>query len=113
MMDMDHVLVEINRFVKLAKKHCTYPNEHNLNKDEAATIYLYTMEMLENASVHHFLNESLRDENRAAVRPWFAYLKLFVSAASKLFDFKGVVWRVILKDVSHAIKRKYCQAFSP
>ncbi|CAF3385253.1 unnamed protein product [Rotaria socialis] len=103
--ELRDLVPEINRFVKMAKRHCIFPNDHNLSKDEAASIYLYTMEMLEKASVYHLLNRALRADNRADVRPWFAYLKLFDSATSKLPNFKGVIWRGVDKDVSQTFKK--------
>jgi hypothetical protein len=103
--DLRDFLPEINRFVKMAKKHCTFPNEHKLEKDEAATVYLYTMEMSDDACVYRILNQTLRVEDRSKVRPWFPYLKLLDSAMSKLPKFKGIVWRGVNKDVSTAFKK--------
>ncbi|CAF1411681.1 unnamed protein product [Rotaria sp. Silwood1] len=103
--DVGKYLPEINRFVKMAKKHCTYPNEHKLSKDEAAALYLYTMEMSDEATAYRLLNETLRAEDRSTVRPWFSYLKLLDSAAAKLPKFKGTVWRGVNKNVSHTFKK--------
>jgi hypothetical protein len=89
----------------LAKKHCTFPNENNLNKDEAAAIYLYTMEMSEDVCIYRILNQALRVEDRSKVRPWFAYLKLLDSAAAKLPKYKDIVWRGVNKDVSKSFKK--------
>ncbi len=103
--DVQDILPEINRFVKLAKRHCTHPDEYNLTKDEAATVYLYTMEMSDDACVYRILNQTLRAEDRSKVRPWFGYLKLLDSATSKLPEFKGIVWRGVNKDVTTAFKK--------
>ena len=35
---------ELPRFIKTAKRHCQYPSEHGLSKDQSAAIYIYTME---------------------------------------------------------------------
>jgi hypothetical protein len=105
MKDLQHLLPEINRFVKLAKRHCTHPNEHNLTKEEAATVYLYTMEMSDDACVYRILNQTLRADDRSKVRPWFGYLKLLDSATSKLPKFKGTIWRGVNKDVTMAFKK--------
>ena len=35
---------ELSNYVKIAKKHCHYPNEYGLSKDQSASIYIYTME---------------------------------------------------------------------
>ena len=103
--NMDKLLPEINRFVKLAKRHCTFPNDQKLSKDEAAALYLYTMEMSDDACIYRILNETLRVEDRSKVRPWFSYLKLLDSAASKLPNFKGTVWRGVNKDVRQQFKK--------
>jgi len=103
--DLRNFLPDINRFVKLAKRHCTFPNEHNLDKDEAATIYLYTMEMAEDVCIYRILNQALRVEDRSEVRPWFAYLRLLDSATSKLPKCKDIVWRGVNKDVSKSFKK--------
>ncbi|CAF1425090.1 unnamed protein product [Rotaria sordida] len=103
--DVRNLLPEINRFVKMAKKHCTFPSDHDLSKDEAAALYLYTMEMSDETAVYRLLNQTLRAEDRSTVRPWFSYLKLLDSAAAKLPKFKGTVWRGVNKDVSHTFKK--------
>lgn len=99
-----NLLPELKRFARLAKRHCTYPNEHDLTKDEAAAIYLYTMDMSDETRFTRRLNETLRAENRSDVRPWFPYLKLLDSAVSKLPTFKGIVWGGTNTDVSQAFK---------
>jgi hypothetical protein len=63
------------------------------------------MEMSDDACVYRTLNQTLRAEDRSKVRPWFGYLKLLDSAASKLPKFKGIVWRGINKDVTMAFKK--------
>jgi hypothetical protein len=103
--DLRDCLPEIDRFVKFAKKHCTFPNDHNLDKNEAATIYLYTMEMSKDVCVYRILNETLRLEDRTKVLPWFPYLKLLDSATSKLPKVKGIVWRGVNKDVTQSFKK--------
>ncbi|UJR11562.1 hypothetical protein I4U23_015742 [Adineta vaga] len=98
-------LPEIMRFIKLAKKHCMFPNEHQLNKDEAAAIYLYTMELSEDECIYRTLNQTLRLDDRSKIRPWFPYLRLLDSAVSKLPNVEDVVWRGVDKDVSEAFKK--------
>ncbi|CAF3708481.1 unnamed protein product [Adineta steineri] len=105
MKEIQGFLEEINRFVKLAKKYCTYPNDHNLTKDESAAIYIYTMEMSHDSSVYRILNQTLRAEDRSKVLPWFGYLKLLDSATSKLPKFRGTIFRGINKDVTKSFKK--------
>ncbi|CAF1411028.1 unnamed protein product [Adineta steineri] len=105
MKEIQGFLEEINRFVKLAKKYCTYPNDHNITKDESAAIYIYTMEMSHDSSVYRILNQTLRAEDRSKVLPWFGYLKLLDSATSKLPKFRGTIFRGINKDVTKSFKK--------
>ncbi|CAF1385635.1 unnamed protein product [Adineta steineri] len=88
------VPLAINDVMK-AKKKC---NRHSdlLTRDEAAAIYLYSMP----PPFHCSLNTALRAENRPALKPWFAYLKLFMTALKKLPSIKAVVWRGVRDDVS-------------
>jgi hypothetical protein len=44
---LEHVVSKIpgyRRFIKDAKRHCHYPSEHDLTRDESAAILLYTIE---------------------------------------------------------------------
>ena len=103
--DLESTLPQINKFIGLARRHCTYPNSRDLTRDESATLYLYTMEMADDTCVYQILNKKLRHEDRSQVRPWFAYLKLFDTAAEKLSKFEGTVWRGVDKDLSKEFKK--------
>ncbi|CAF0848779.1 unnamed protein product [Adineta steineri] len=103
--ELQNFLKDINRFVRLAKRHCTHPNDHNLTKDESAAIYIYTMELSGGSCIYRVLNQTLRLEDRSKVRPWFGYLKLLASATSKLPIFKGIVYRGLDKDVTMNFKK--------
>ena len=70
---------QLHYYIKIAKKHCHYPSEHNLTQDESASIYIYTMEWDE-TSLYRLLNKALRDENRQTLKIWFSYMKLFDTA---------------------------------
>ena len=52
-----------------------------LTRDESAAIYLYTMP---NTRFFESLNKTLRNEDRNALKPWFHFLKLFITAVNKL-----------------------------
>ncbi|CAF4227887.1 unnamed protein product, partial [Adineta steineri] len=73
-------------------------NRHSyvLTRDESAAIYLYSMA----SPFFRCLNEALRAKDRHALKPWFAYLKLFMTALKKLPSIKAVVWRGVYGDVS-------------
>jgi len=46
------------------------------------------------------LNRELRGINRQELKPWFRYLKLFLTALFKLPAVEGVVWRGVRGDLS-------------
>ena len=81
-------------YVATAKKKY---NRHSdlLTRDESAAIYLYTMP----TCFFSRLNETLRAENPLALKPWFDFLKLFISALKKLPPTNGTVWRAVSEDV--------------
>ncbi|CAF5170163.1 unnamed protein product, partial [Rotaria magnacalcarata] len=56
-------------------------------------------------SLYILLNESLRAENREQLKPWFSFLKLFLTALYKLPSKNGTVWRGI-KGVDLSTKYK-------
>lgn len=76
---------DIQDMVHMVRSHCVEPKD-GLTMDESASIMLYSMEWLprEN-SFHRILNRTLRDINREQILPpWFLYLRLFLTALSKL-----------------------------
>ncbi|CAF4008339.1 unnamed protein product [Adineta steineri] len=85
---------ELPYYIKIAKKSCHYPSEHNLSKDQSAAIYIYTMEWGD-TTLYRVLNKALRSENRQALKIWFPYLKLFDTALDLLPTVKGALWRGI------------------
>jgi hypothetical protein len=76
-----------------AKVQCNR-NSNLLTLDESAAVYLYTM------SKHFFscLNIVLRDQDRHELKPWFPFLKLFITALEKLPLTTGTVWRGVNYD---------------
>jgi hypothetical protein len=90
---------ELSCYIKIAKRHCYFPSEHNLTHDESASIYIYTMEW-GNDSLYRILNKALRSENRQELKIWFSYLKLFNTALDKLPTMKEIIWRGVNLDIS-------------
>jgi hypothetical protein len=68
-----------------------------LTRDESASIYLYTMEWNDgNRSLYSILNNTLKTADRKDLRPWFKYLKLFLTALVKIpYTPPQTVWRGI------------------
>ena len=87
-----------------AYRHCQYPSQHNLTRDEAAALLLYTVEAGD-YSFYRILNQVLRDADRRKVVPWFPFLRLFDSAFSKLPTIRGCVWRGVSCDISKLYKK--------
>jgi hypothetical protein len=71
------------RVSKAKRRAATY--EDTLPIDESAAIVLYTMEWHPfSDSVYYILNSTLRTEDRKSLIPWFLYLKLILTALSRL-----------------------------
>ncbi|CAF1417801.1 unnamed protein product [Adineta ricciae] len=85
----------ITDYVATAKNEC---KRHSflLTLDESAAILLYTMPK----PFFSLLNESLRAENRDALKPWFPFLKLFMTALRKLPSTDKTIWRGVGGNVS-------------
>ncbi|CAF1398720.1 unnamed protein product, partial [Rotaria sordida] len=98
------VFNEIEDNVLVALHNCQSPAD-GLNQQESASIHLYTMEFDSGLSLYVVLNESLRAENRGDLKPWFSYLKLFLTALHKLPSQSRRVWRGI-RDVDLSSKYK-------
>jgi hypothetical protein len=78
---LDH---ELKQNIIIAKRNSTEP-ESGLTQDESASIHLYTMEWdVRENSLYMVLNRTLRLADRGKLRPWFKYLKLFLTAFFKL-----------------------------
>lgn len=86
-----HGLVD---YVARAKEKCNRDSSI-LTWDESAAIYLYSM------PTHFFshLNKTLRDEDRCALKPWFAFLKLFMHALEKLPSLEIDLWRGVSDNI--------------
>jgi hypothetical protein len=85
----------VETLVSQAKKDC-YKENTDLTLDESAAIYLYTMPKPFNSK----LNEKLRDGNRDELKPWFPFLKVFITAVGKLPSLITTVWRGVTTDIS-------------
>jgi len=88
------ILPQITDFVIQAKNKCKQDSTV-LTLDESAAIYLYTMP----TKFYETLNDALRIENRHKLKPWFAFLKLFITALTKLPSVSGTFWRGVPCDI--------------
>ena len=83
---------------------------HNsvLTKDEAAALYLYT----EQSAFYKQLNQALRNAERAAVTPYYCYLRLFFHALDKLPKCSATLYRGVnlptLGQLYHKVTLSVC-----
>ncbi|CAF1086241.1 unnamed protein product [Adineta ricciae] len=99
-----HEILRIDDYVTQAKKK--YKRPCLLTEDEFATIYLYTMT---SSGFSSRLNSRLRAMDKEPLKPWFPYLKFFITALNKLPSFKGIVWRGISKKEDYNLGDIACQ----
>jgi hypothetical protein len=87
----------------VAKQNSKNPAD-GLTEDESAAIRLYTMEWdtgpdEPHTSLYSNLNNTLKLIDRTKLRPWFRYLKLFLTALAKLPPApRQTVWRGVRND---------------
>ena len=75
---------ELKDNIIIAKMNSKNP-ANQLSQDESASIHLYTMEWERSEnSLYAVLNRTLRLADRSKLRPWFRYLKLFLTGVFKL-----------------------------
>ncbi len=80
-----NVLHDIFFYVQIAINETPEVPPDGLSVDESAAIRLYTMEWKNpHRSLYSMLNYTLNDNNREHLRPYFKYLKLFLTALAKL-----------------------------
>jgi hypothetical protein len=101
---------EIGDNVFVALHNCQNPSD-GLTEEESAAIHLYTMQFDGGPSLYLLLNQSLRGENRDQLKPWFSFLKLFLTALYKLPSQSKTVWRGV-KNVDLSEKYKTGRKFA-
>ena len=75
---------ELKQNIIIAKMNSKEP-ANQLSQDESASIHLYTMEWKKREnSLYVVLNRTLRLADRLRLKPWFRYLKLFLTGVFKL-----------------------------
>ncbi|CAF1372738.1 unnamed protein product [Adineta ricciae] len=87
---------DIMKYVDDAKQKCNR-QINLLTWDESAAIYLYTM----STPFFSALNDTLRAEDRHALKPWFPFLRLFLNALEKLPSSATTVWRAVSGDTDN------------
>ena len=93
------IVADVERKAFMVKKDRRSPTD-DLSSDESASITLYTMEWQPYEKCLYFcLNQSLRDKEREKLKPWFPYLKLFLTALEKLPSTRCTVFRGVKKNL--------------
>lgn len=84
---------DINEMVVQVKEKCTRPKD-GLKPDESAAIMLYTLEWTSREkSFYRILNKQLHSEDHDKLKPWYLYLKLFITSLEKLPTQSQTIYR--------------------
>ena len=95
------ILPKVQDYAYVAKERCEPIPAHGLTRDESASIMIYSMEWKPHDECLYFvLNATLRSEDRGKLESWFSYLKLLLTALSRLPTTKCAVYRGVNMDLS-------------
>lgn len=99
---LNEILHNISFYVQLALDETPEQPPNELTIDESAAIRLYTIEWEgPHRSLYSMLNRTLKTASREELRPYFKYMKLFVTALAKVpCNPPATVWRGVTKDLS-------------
>jgi hypothetical protein len=97
-----NILHNLSFYVQMAIDETPEQPPDGLTIDESAAIRLYTIEWESpHRSLYSMLNRTLKKDNRENPRPYFKYMKLFLSALAKLPCVPpSTVWRGVTKNAS-------------
>jgi len=103
---LNSLIPSICGYVKTAKEFVEKKARKGLglSKAQIAAVYLYTT----GSKLYKMLNASLRDTNRSLVKPYFPFLKLFITAIQQLEESAGknvTVWRGVKLDLRKLYKK--------
>ena len=100
---ISHFFHEIHTKVYIAKYNCELVKDP-ITHDAAASIMLYTMGKSANdQALYYVLNSILRSnqpDRSDQLKPWFLYLKLFITALSYIPSYRGTIYRGVKLDLS-------------
>jgi len=99
---LTNILHNLSFYVQMALNETLEQPPDGLTVDESAAIRLYTIEWdSPHRSLYSMLNHTLKYDDRENLRPYFKYLKLFVTALVKLPCVPQLtVWRGVTKNLS-------------
>ncbi|CAF1286753.1 unnamed protein product [Rotaria sp. Silwood1] len=99
---LNDILHDLSKYVEMALKETPEKPPDNLTIDESAAIRLYTIEWEKpHRSLYSMLNYTLKTGTQEDVRPYFKYLRLFITGLVKLPCLPPLtVWRGVTKNLS-------------
>ncbi|CAF1582079.1 unnamed protein product [Rotaria magnacalcarata] len=99
-----NIVPRLPTYIWIAKENSKTPAD-DLTQEESAAIRLYTMQWdtsdnKVDQSLYRHLNRTLKESDRCKLRPWFRYLKLFLTALVKIPPSpRQIVWRGVHKNL--------------
>ena len=94
-----NLVPKVERNVYVVKRNCQQPKD-GLTSDESAAIMLYTLESnAHEHSLYVILNATLRSEQRQKLKPWFLYLRLILTALTRLPSERQSIFRGVRGDL--------------
>jgi hypothetical protein len=99
---LTNIIDNLSFYIQMALDETPKAPSDGLTIDESAAIRLYTIKWEEpQRSLHFMLNQTLKSDDRENLRPYFKYLKLFLTALIKLPCVPPMtIWRGVTKDLS-------------
>jgi hypothetical protein len=99
---LTNILHNLSFYVQMALEETSEQPPDGLTIDESAAIRLYTIEWERpHRSLYSMLNYTLKNDSREHLRPYFKYLKLFLTALVKLPCVPPLtLWRGVTKNLS-------------
>jgi hypothetical protein len=96
------ILHDLSFYVKMALDETPAVPPDGLTINESAAIRLYTIEWTTpHRSLYSMLNRTLKRADREDLRPYFRYMKLFLTALAKLPCVpSSTIWRGVTKNMS-------------
>jgi len=90
---LESIVPDIKNMMQTIKATDDEP-EDGLTRDESNSIRLYSLEQQPTKnSLFYILNKALRSDDRKLLRPWFLFLRLIITALSRLPSTPLIVYR--------------------
>jgi hypothetical protein len=99
---LNNIIYNMSFYIQMALNETPEEPTDGLTIDESAAIRLYTIEWQRPyPSLYSMLNDTLKKDDREHLRPYFKYMKLFLTALAKLPCVPPLtIWRGVTKNLS-------------